>query len=273
MASKHREIMVKKLVQLAKDYNVSYFKLDFSNIISPYGILPVGCGNAKHEFHKDATDAVIEQYAGMMYLKTEVQKQIPNLIIDFSFECFGTDRPNIAALQYSEVHHITNMNTERGEHPLCGRDIRNALYRHCNVLPNERILGSLSCVQGENAVENMLTAFIGAPLMAGDVRTLTESQKSEVKAIFSEIGKMIDNNPFTEFEALRGDMQINRKDWDGFIRYHKEGDGIMCLFRNESEEELISASIQSLPKSKTYTLTNILNGENRGTYSSEEISN
>ena len=110
-ASKHREIMADKLIELARQYGVDYFKLDFSNIMSPYGMMPYGCHSKEHAHHNDYSDAVFEQYQSMMFMRETVKAVFPDLIIDFSFEVFGTERPSIAALRYSELHHASNMNT------------------------------------------------------------------------------------------------------------------------------------------------------------------
>ncbi|MHB9138726.1 MAG: alpha-galactosidase, partial [Victivallaceae bacterium] len=172
LASGHRKIVADKLIELAREYNVGYFKLDFSNIVSPYRMMQAGCCSNEHEHHRNSGDSVIEQYAGLKYVRNEVKKLFLALIVDFSFEAFGLDFPTIAALEYSELHHMSNMNTLK-PNVLDALKIRNTLYRYVTVMPPERLLGSLICLQNVNDIEHLLTALAGTPLVAGDLRKIT----------------------------------------------------------------------------------------------------
>ncbi|MHC4872078.1 MAG: alpha-galactosidase [Planctomycetota bacterium] len=268
-ASKHIDLMEEKLSQLREDYMVGYFKLDFSTIISPYGLTPIGCGSKDHKYHKDFADSSFEQYMGLKKMRDNLRIKYPDLIIDFSFETFGTDRPNISALQYSDLHHISNMHTNN-EKTVCAREIRNSLYNMCSHLPVERILGSLICLHGKNTVENFLTSLIGAPLIAGDLRTLEQSQKEEIAKITTAIQPITNDNPLTEFIPLRGDKYITRKDWDGFIRLSENGNGILCLFRNESDVSEIGVKAD-MPVDGQYSLKNILTDQSAGPFTTDEI--
>jgi len=235
LASQHRERIAEKLCELAERYHVGYFKLDFSSIISPYGVLATGCHSRNHAWHRDSLDAVLEQYAALDQIRQQVKSRFPDLILDFSFESFGTDHPNVAALQVSELHHASNLNTHNEQ--LCtARDIRNTLYRFATLMPPERIMGSLICLEGDHFLENLLSSLAGAPLMAGDIRKLSASHKQQIRHILQKIKSLTDDGPLTEFVKLRGDKFIRACDWDGFARFRPDGAGIVCLFQNESCE-------------------------------------
>ncbi|MFA6568808.1 MAG: alpha-galactosidase [Victivallales bacterium] len=269
LASSHRDFLVKKLLELVEQYKVDYFKLDLSCIASPYGVTPFGCSATDHAYHRDVSDAVIRQYESMMHVRNEVKKAHSSLVIDFSFETFGTESPSIGALMFSELHHASNMNTTNPK-IVDARKIRNALYDFCTLLPAERILGSLICLQNVNDIEHLLTAFIAAPLVAGDLRKITEEDCTAISAITSSLNSLTAHGPLTEFYKLRGDMYIARQDWDGFVRYSRDGRGMVCLFKNKSLEPHEILTIPLLPKA-VYRFVDAISKKELGKWTAEEL--
>ena len=269
LASSHRDFLVEKLLALAEQYKVDYFKLDFSCISSPYGITPYGCSSTTHAYHRDASDSMIRQYESMMHLRNEVKKVHANLVIDFSFETFGTESPSIGALKFSELHHASNMNTTRPE-IVDARKIRNTLYNFCTLLPAERILGSLICLQNVNDIEHLLTAFITAPLLAGDLRKITSENCMVIASIVSALNSLTAAGPLTELCKFRGDMHIAKQDWDGFARYSRDGRGIVCLFKNQSGLKHELVTIPQLPKA-VYQFIDAVSKKELGKWSAEEL--
>ena len=269
MASKHRDFLVDKLGQLAEQYKVDYFKLDFSSILSPYGMTPYGCSATNHEYHRDASDSVLEQYASMMYFRNELKKRFPDLAVDFSFETFGTEAPSIGALMFSELHHVSNLTTVKPE-MLDARNIRNTLYNYSAVLPNERILGSLICLQNSRDVEHLLTAFIGTPLVAGDLRLITEETLAEIKNICINLNELIAPGILSEFHKFKGDQHIRHDEWDGFARYSRDGRGMICLFCNEDICEEVKIAVPDLSEGR-YVLKDMVSNEQIAIYDSAEL--
>jgi alpha-galactosidase len=268
-ASKHQDIMAGKLAELANQYGVDYFKLDFSNILSPYGVMPYGCHSREHGHHKDYSDSVFEQYESMMNMRKLIKKSFPDLIIDFSFEVFGTERPSIAALRYSELHHASNMNTLSPE--LMRADhIRRTLYEYGSLLPNERLLGSLICLHNENDVEHLLTAFTGTPLVAGDLTKISPKNAKVLKNIVKALNALVKESPLTEYELLKYKSAGEVEQWDGFARYTKTGRGMICVFRNDYPESTINISLSDFPDGN-FTLTDMVTGELIKTCSGKEL--
>ncbi len=231
LASKHRDWLVEKLCGMAEQYGLSYYKLDFSNIISPYGVMSPGCFASGHAYHKDSSDAVLEQYRSLFHVRQEIKQRFPDLLLDFSFETYGTEFPNIGALQCSELHHCSNMSTNNPS--MDARKIRQQIYRYCLVLPVERILGSLICLSGENDVMHLYTAFAGVPLVAGNLLAISPQDAETIRRISQVYHGQLKNGPLTEFFLLNGEPRQDRYDWDGFLKTNPEGEGILCLFRND----------------------------------------
>ena len=258
-ASKHSDIMAEKLINLVTEYNVDYFKLDFSNILSPYGIMSYGCHSQEHEYHRNYADSVFEQYQGMMSMRNKIKDLFPDIIIDFTFETFGMELPSIAAIRYSELNHVSNMHTLHPE--LMKADhIRRTLYEYCNLLPNERILGSLICLQdGKNDIENLLTSFIGTPLVAGDLTKIKGSTRQQIKNIVSSLNNLIKDGPLTEYQLLKYKAAGTIEQWDSFTRYAKTGSGIICAFRNDYPGRIADISMEDFPDGD-FILTDMING-------------
>ena len=268
-ASKHRDIMAVKLMDLAKLYGVDYFKLDFSNIMSPYGMMAYGCHSHDHAYHKDYSDAVFEQYQSMMKMRETIKTSFPKLIIDFSFEVFGTERPSIAALRYSELHHASNMNTLRSEFTRADR-IRRTLYEYGNLLPNERLLGSLICLHNENDVEHLLTALVGTPLVAGDLTRISPENAVLLKNIVNKLNDLVEKSPLTEYELLKYKAAGEIEQWDGFARYAKNGRGVICVFRNDYPQATVNISLFGFPDGH-FTLSDMVSGDLIKTCSGKEL--
>ncbi|MCF6177080.1 MAG: alpha-galactosidase [Victivallaceae bacterium] len=267
MASKHRDFVIDKLTELTERYNVDYFKLDFSSVCSPYGMMPYGCHSTEHAYHRDYSDSAFEQYRAMFYFKNSMKERYPELVIDFSFETFGTEAPSIGALQLSELHHITNLNTMQPK-VANALKIRNTIYNFSNLLPVERILGSLICIEGEHGLENFLTPFTGAPLAAGDLRTLSTEDIAAISAVSSAWETLNQAEQLTSFYRLRGSKYIENSDWDGFARFNSIGNGMLFIFKNGYAEAEITLQLDYAVQSLTFCDTI---GNELGTYSAEQL--
>ncbi|NLF59574.1 MAG: hypothetical protein GX574_00355, partial [Lentisphaerae bacterium] len=133
-----------------------------------------------------------------------------------------------------------------------------------------RILGSLICLQNGKAAENLLTASVGTPLIAGDLRLLDEDAKAEIKNICQNLNQLIAPGVLSEFHKFKGGNYIEYNEWDGFARYARNGHGIICLFRNEDTCEMVKIAIPNLPEG-SYTLKDMASNERVATLDASEL--
>ena len=168
-------------------------------------------------------------YEGMMYLRNELKKRFPDLLVDFSFENFGTARPNIAALEYSEIHHVSNLSANKTDCQQIDK-IRNAFYNWLKVMPPERVLNGLLSIKGERALEYFLTSLAGAPLVAGDLSKLDADTIERIKKCCAAFKRSVEKGALTTFEVV---CDSNTR--DGFIRRADDGRAILCLFNRTDE--------------------------------------
>ena len=227
--SDYRFKITEKLIELAERYHVSYFKLDFTTLSSPYNTLEWGCHDCSHRFHRNYNDSILAMYEGMKYLRDELKKRFPELIVDFSFETFGIARPSAAALEYSEIHHISNLSANKQKFQKID-GIRQSFYQWLTVMPPERILNGLLSIQGEKGTEYFLTALAGAPLVAGDLNALSPEVKQRIFTCGQAFKKITEGGPLTAFEIV-----CNTLERDGFIRKADDGRAICCLFNRTNE--------------------------------------
>ncbi len=254
--SDHVEHISDKLESLAKEYGLAYFKMDFSNILSPYGVLPSGCYARNHR-HRNGEDAVIEQYAGLYAVRQNLKKRMPDLCLDYSFEVFGTEFPGVAGLQYSDIQHVSNLSTDEKFYDV--RMVREAIYAFTAMLPPERVSGSLIELQHGEAVEALYTSMAGNPLMAGDLRTLDAAERASAKNIFASFKRISASGALTEMQTWRDTRNSDDPacSCDGYFRWSREsGNGIAAVFANNSgvSSQMVKFPV---PGEESWTLTDM----------------
>ena len=230
MGSTYRDFLLDTLIDLTQKYQVGYFKLDFSSVMSPYGLLPYGCHAKNHRHHHGWDDSFAAIYDGMTFLKNEMYARFPDLILDFSFEAFGTEKPNIAALELSPLHHVSNISAENPDIQSLPQ-VRNCFYQWLKKFPPERILNGLIAVNHNSCAEALLTAFSGAPLAAGDLRTLDDNETALLKSFAQAFNRAAANGHMTDFHEFQ-----NLPDGvDGFKRTNRYGNGFAAFFNHSQE--------------------------------------
>ena len=270
-ASLHRERIAEKLKELAKRYDLAYFKMDFSNIISPYGVLTVGCASHDHAYHREFEDSVTEEYRSLYALRESMKSFDPDLCLDYSFEVFGTEFPGVAGLRYSDVQHVSNFNLRRN---ICSaRQIRQGLYAFTAMLPPERVSGSLIELQGEGALENLYTALVGNPLMAGDLLDLTPEQLKASSSIFAAFKAISAKGPLTDRQLWLWNKEAEDPDSlpDGYFRWsRKSGEGMAAIFANGSGAQSVTAQFQ-LPDDGPRRLRDMATGAELGVFTARQL--
>jgi len=238
--SDYREKILSELSELAERYHVGYFKLDFSSVVSPYEIMQLGCHAKNHRHHREWEDSAIAMYRGMKYLRDGLKARFPALAVDFSFETFGPAKPNVAAIAYSELNHVSN-------HTALQRDIwsiarvRQDFYHWFGKLPTERLLGGLLTLQFEDAPEYLLTAMAGAPLVAGDLRQLEPEKRRVLKAYTAAYNGLTAVGQLTRFAVL-----ASEPDHDAYWRMRADGHGFLAVF-NRRDTDLETAFATPFP--------------------------
>ncbi len=244
-ASGHRERMRDTLDALVRRYGIDYFKMDFSSILSPYGILPFGCHATNHCGHHGFADSFVAMYEGFMIMREELKAMHPHLLLDFSFESFGLEGPSLAALQYSELNHLSNMTCLHAETQQIVR-IRRDFYHQASSLPPERLMHGLPVLTGDSAVEFFLTALCGSPLVSGDLRTLGAETQRRLPHLCAAYKSLTKDAPLTDFQVLFSNASA-----DAFRRYAADGREMWCVFNRASTELRLDDNGKNLVNAET----------------------
>ena len=275
-ASEHPVLVAEKLKELAEKYKLAYFKMDFSNIISPYGVMPAGCFSTSHKGHRNHDDSVVEQYRGLYSLRENLKKFMPDLCLDYSFEVFGTEFPGVAGLQYSDIQHVSNLHTSdlqisRNFYDV--RQVREAIYAFTAMLPPERVSGTLIELRGGEAVEALYSSMAANPLMAGDLRTLSAEERKGAKNIFDAFRKISAKGALTDCQTWKWNCASEDPACacDGYYRWSREsGEGLCAFFANKSGAESVTVKFP-VPDEASRTLTDMESGELLGTFTAAEL--
>lgn len=235
LGTAYRDFVIAKLKSLVEELGVGYFKLDFSHVASPYGMLPFGCHATDHEHHHGWEDSFSAMYDGMFAIRDALRQSHPEVIVDFSFETFGCERPSIAALQLSPIHHASNIS---GLDPVVQSiaKARRNFYRWLGKLPPERILNGLLSLGSGHPLEYLLTSFAGAPLVSGDLRNIPAELEHTIQACIAAFNQLCAVGPLTEFQVL-----ANEPDFDAYCRCRPDGHGIICAFNHTAQSRVITA--------------------------------
>ena len=121
--------------------------------------------------------------------------------------------------------------------------------------------------------ERFATACGSAPLLLGDLRHLSSSQVkwyAEKIAWFKNLRRSIDLNE--GFFPLGDWFQPKSTAWDGFARLSREGDGMMVVFKNESNARDVTVSIPNYPAGK-FNLHSVMTSEPIGVFTGSQIRN
>ena len=140
-----KEYIKNKILNLVRELNLSYVKLDLSVVTSAYSteINKAGCSAKDHPFHKDREESLIVIYERLFELFDELHQEAPDLYIDCTFETAGKlQLIDYAFCQHAEGNWLTNI----GETFLlgfrfvmaCGNPLLYLLLAYNRQSPNEQ---------------------------------------------------------------------------------------------------------------------------------------
>lgn len=148
---------------------------------------------------------------------------------------------------------------------------RTLLYQRALSIPVEAMLiGNLRAATG--SIEERLGVAMGSgPLLLGDLRKLTETQRDEFGRWIRWYKEFRNRVALSDSFFPQGAWQqpgLGR--WDGFARLSRESDGLIVLFRNASDAS--TAEIRApAPAGARYDALSILDGRSLGEVSAANL--
>ncbi len=253
-----------KIEDMARNFGLEYVKLDFSIVTSAYVVEPVrtGCYATDHPYHKDHNESYLNNFSRLMRMFDDLHRAAPNLFIDCTFETMG----KLQLIDYSTVKHAEGDWLSNFEEPSPdgALRVRNLAWWRTPVIP------AGACVIGNLKLDNKDLEFdflslVGTlPIMLGDPRKLTESDRKMLKTWSDWLRKMQKNY---NYMIYRQDLpcfgEPMEGHWDGWARINtdtKEG-GIIGVFRQGAVEQSRVVTVDWLDPESKYAVVHAGDGE------------
>jgi alpha-galactosidase len=267
--SPYRDSAAKRIQALIREYNLAYAKIDLTTVFNAYGEAP-GCYSKDH-YHRNWAESLEGIYEGIQYVTDQIYQEHPDVLLDLTFELWGQKHViDYGLLAAGDLDWMSNVDdaTETSAGP---RQARTLLYQRSLAIPVESMLiGNLRATT-PSLEERFATAIGSAPLLLGDLRQLSPSQVqwyAEKIAWFKELRRRV---PLNEGFFPLGDwLQPKCTTWDGFARLSRRGEGLMVIFKNESEVREASVRIPSYPDGR-FNVRSVMTGDAIGSFSGEEF--
>ena len=269
LGSGYREVALKRLRQLIIDYHPAYIKVDLTTVFNTYGEAP-GCYAPDH-YHRDWAESLTRIYEGLEYIGQQLYQDHPEVLVDYTFELWGEkhliDPALLASADLDWLSNIADKDPDFGG-PLQARTL---LYQRALSIPGETML--IGNLQAQTApIEERFAAAIGSgPLFLGDLRQLPNSDRqwygSKVQW-FKELRRHASLSD--SFFPLGNWRQPGAQAWDGFARLSRDSDGVIVLFKNQSNA--VSATIQfPAPPGATYAARSVISGTSLGQVTATQL--
>lgn len=258
LASPFRDAAADRVIQLIEQYHLAYVKLDLTTIFNAYGESP-GCW-AKGHNHESWAESLGEIYEGISHVTRRIYEKHPDVLLDLTFELWGQKHLiDAGLLAAGDLDWLSNVDDTKAS-SAGPRQARTLLYQRALSMPVESMLignihGELPTIQ-----ESFATEIGSAPLLLGDLRNLNASDQQwyhEKIAWFKRLRRTVKISE--SFFPLGNWMQPLSTTWDGFARLEHTGNGVIALFRNNSNSTTADVQLPLMPEGRFKVHSLILN--------------
>ena len=249
MASPFRDSAAERVNDAIERFHLAYVKLDLTTVFNAYGEAP-GCW-AKGHLHGSWAESLGMIYEGIRHVTAKVYAKHPDVLLDLTFELWGQKHViDGGLLAAGDLDWLSNVNdddaTSSGP-----RQARMLLYqRAASMPPDAMLIGNLQAGI-PNKEEVFATAAGAAPVVLGDLRTLSVADRAWYREHIRMYKELRARANITQgFFPLGSWEQPSVVRWDGFARMAHTGDGMVVLFRNEAKEDAAVVRLPLLPKGR-----------------------
>jgi alpha-galactosidase len=269
LASPYRDVAADRINDAIARFDLAYVKLDLTTIFNAYGEAP-GCWAHGH-YHHSWAESLNMIYESIAYVTAKIYAKHPDVLLDLTFELWGQkhiiDAGLLAAGDLDWLSNVDDVEPDSAG-PIQAREL---LYQRSPSMPVESMLIGNIHAEFPTIQESFATAIGSAPLLLGDLRKLSQSDR----AWFHE--------KITWFKGLRAQTQISESffplgswrqtaasKWDGFARLAHSGEGVIVLFRNKSEAASATVQIEVMAPGR-FRLHSVMSGKDIGKFSQEDF--
>ncbi len=259
LASAYRDAAARRLNELIQKYNLKYVKIDLTTVFNAYGEGP-GC-YAKGHYHQTWAESLAGIYEGIQYVTDQVYREHPDVLLDLTFELWGQKHIiDYGLLAAGDLDWMSNVNDDRATSP-GPRQARTLLYHRSLAIPVETMLiGNLRATTA--TIEERFATVIGSgPLILGDLRKLTAADVNWYSEKIRWFKRLRRSVPIQEGFFPLGDwLQPNAASWDGFARLSRKGEGLVVVFKNDTQLKEVEVRIPTYPAGE-YRLHSLMTGD------------
>jgi alpha-galactosidase len=267
LATPYRDVVTEQIAQAVRMYDLAYVKLDLTTVFNAYGEGP-GCFAPGHE-HASWAESLIRSYESIHAITASLHAQIPELLIDLTFELWGQKHViDYGLLASGDLDWLSNVHDLGAAGP---RQARTLLYHRSLAIPADTMLIGNLRADIEPIAERFATAIGSAPLLLGDLRQLSPDQVSWYRAKIDWFKDLRQEIPIQQsFFPLGAWMHPNAAQWDGYARLSHDGEGMIVLFRNACRAREASVSIPMFGSGRC-VLTSVMTGDLLATVPAEDF--
>lgn len=264
LATPFRDAAADRINQAIEQYHLAYVKLDLTTIFNAYGEGP-SCW-AKGHNHSNWSQSLNMIYEAIAYVTGKIYKKHPDVLLDLTFELWGQKHVMDAGLLAAgDLDWLSNVddNFLDSAGPLQARTL---LYQRAASMPAESML--IGNIHGEMPTiqERFATAIGSAPLFLGDLRKLSAADQQWYHEKISWFKHLRSTTKISEsFFPLGSWLQPSPSAWDGFARLARTGEGVIALFRNESDVPTMDVQLPLLPEGK-FKLHSVMTNKDLGVF-------
>jgi len=264
MASAFRDAAIVRINDAIDRFGLAYVKLDLTTIFNAYGEAP-GCWSKGH-LHRNWSESLGMIYEGIAYVTSKVYEKHPDVLLDLTFELWGQKHIiDAGLLAAGDLDWMSNVDDTQPDSagPLQARQL---LYQRAASMPVDSMLIGNIHAELPSIQESFATAIGSAPLLLGDLRKLSASDRGWYREKIGWFKQLRRNHKISEsFFPLGSWRQPTPAAWDGFARLARSGHGMIAIFRNKSNQQTANLQLPLIPGEK-HKLRSIITGKEYGIF-------
>ena len=266
-----KDYIGKIIADHAKEYGLSYIKLDLAIATSAYIYDSAwsGCYAKDHPGHRDRPESFDVIYANCLDMFDCIHRAAPGAYIDCTFESAG----KLQLIDYGLLRHADgnwlsnigegmrgNMKARLDTLPCRMRQI--AWERALAVPTSALIIGNL-WISDPNRILAFKSLAGALPVMLGDPRRVPQAERAELKRLVKAFCAAGERHGFMAYrQDLPGFGEPGEGRWDGFARINTttRTGGIVGVFRQNAAEPSRVVVVNGLDSDATYAVTRLADG-------------
>jgi alpha-galactosidase len=268
MASAYREVAAARIIDAIDRFHLAYVKLDLTTVFNAYGEAP-GCWARGHD-HGNWAQSLNMIYEGISYVTGKIYQKHPEVLLDLTFELWGQKHIiDAGLLAAGDLDWMSNV-ADGEPHSAGPRQARQLLYQRAASMPAEAMLIGNLHADLPTIQESFATAIGSAPLLLGDLRKLSAADRQWYHEKIAWFKKLRRSTKISEsFFPLGSWLQPSPSAWDGYARLARSGNGVIAVFRNESQEAAATVRLPLIPAGR-YRARSIITGKELGVFADSD---